>query len=346
LSAHQAQWIVILERKPTAYRVTTRKRILQIVASAAVLCWWSAGWSAEFELRVGHNAETDHPYQKGFETFKEILESRSGGRIAVTIYPSGALGAEDKVNMMVREGLIAAQATSVAGGMAPFVPDVDALDYPFLFRDLDHYYRVIDGAVGKQLAKEVEDRLNVVFLGWGFSGVRNVWNRKRPVTEPENLSGLKIRVISSKAVMGAFSSLGAEVTPMSFGELYNALEQGVIDGAETDDIDLMVEDFYDVTRYVSKTEHLYLGAGYIFSRKIFDKLPIDLQRLVVEAGRAAVADERLAMAAKAIEARAFLRSHGIQYNDVDRARFEAGVAGLYSATAPSVAALIQQIRAQ
>jgi TRAP-type transport system periplasmic protein len=327
--------------------VVTRKWILQIAASAAALFWLSAGWSAQFELRVGHNAEMDHPYQKGFETFKEILEKRSGGRIVVTIYPSGELGAEDKVNMMVREGLIAAQATSVAGGLAPFVPDADALDYPFLFRDLDHYYRVMDGAVGKQIASEVEDRLHVVFLGWGFSGVRNLWNKKRPVTLPEDLRGLKIRVISSKAVIGAFTSLGADVTPMSFGELYNALEQGVIDGAETDDIDLMVEDFYDVTRYVSNTEHLYLGAGYIFSRKIFDKLPPDLQQLVLEAGRAAVIEERLAMARKGVEARAFLQSRGIKYNDVNRARFEAGVAGLYSGIAPpSVAALVQQIRAQ
>jgi tripartite ATP-independent transporter DctP family solute receptor len=310
-----------------------------------VLFLCSNSFAAEYEFRVGHNGEIDHPYQVGFERFKEIVESQSHGRIAVTIYPSGQLGSEDKVNSMVKSGLVAAQATSVAGGLAPFVPEVDALDYPFLFRDFSHYCHVMDGAVGLRLANLVERKLDVVFLGWGFSGVRSVWNRKRPIVEPEDLIDLKIRVIGSRAVIDTFRDLGAQVVPMSFGELYNALQQGVIDGAETDDIDLMVERFYEVSRYVSLTEHLYLGAGFIFSRKVFDKLPMELQQVVVQAGKAAVVEERKAIIEKAKEARAYLQERGLKYNAVDRARFALATDKLYKhIESPEIATLLDQIR--
>jgi TRAP-type transport system periplasmic protein len=325
-------------------------RVVKLVTTGVMtIALWFATTSpaAEFEFRVGHNGGVDHPYQKGFETFKEIVEARSGGRIAVTIFPSGQLGAEDRVNNMVRSGLVAAQATSAAAGFSPFVPDVDALNYPFLFRDLNHYYRVMDGDVGRRLAREVELKLHVVFLGWGFSGVRNVWNKSRPISGPAELRNMKIRVINSKIVIDAFTSFGAEVTPMAFSELYNALQQGVIDGAETDDTDLMVEKFYEVTKYVSLTEHLYLGAGYVFSKKIFDGLPPDLQQIVREAGVAAVTEERVAMEKKTKEARDFLKKEGLQFNVVDRTQFEGKAAYLYAHIgSPSVAELVKRIQAQ
>jgi TRAP-type transport system periplasmic protein len=323
-------------------------RSLSCALAVLVMSGWSSRiLAAEFELRVGHNGGPDHPYQKGFEEFKRVAEAESKGRITVTIYPSGQLGAEDRVNNMVRSGLVAAQATSVAGGLAPFVPDVDALNYPFLFRDLDHYYRVMDGPVGRRLAEEVQSRLNVVFLGWGFSGVRSAWNRKRPIIEPEDLRNLKLRVIDSRIVNQTFTCFGAEVTPMAFGELYNALEQGVIDGAETDDTDLMVERFFEVTRYVSLTEHLYLGAAFVFSRKIFDSLPVDLQQVVRDAGAAAVSQERLAMAQETAKARIFLQTHGLRFNQVDRVRFAAEASRCYGEIqSPNIAAIVKQIQAQ
>jgi TRAP-type transport system periplasmic protein len=302
---------------------------------------------AQYEFRVGHNGGIDHPFQRGFEKFKQIVEQRSNGRISVTIYPGGQLGAEDKVNVMIRIGLVAAQATSAAAGLSPFVPDIDALNYPFLFRDLDHYYRVMDGAVGRQLAKEVEDRLGVVFLGWGFSGVRSVWNRERPIVEPEDMRNMKLRVINSRMVIDAFTAFGAQATPMAFSEVYNALQQGVIDGAETDDIDLMVEKFYEVAKYVSLTNHLYLAAGYVFSKRVFDRLPSDLQQIVRDAGSAATMEERQAMAEQAATARDFLKRKGLKFNQVDTAKFRLAVSGLdHQIESPEVAALVQRIEAQ
>jgi tripartite ATP-independent transporter DctP family solute receptor len=303
--------------------------------------------AAEFVLRVGHNGGIDHPYQNGLAFFKRIVEEKSGGRIEVVLFPSGQLGPEDRVSNMVRTGLIAAQFASVAGGFSPYVPDADVLNYPFLFKSLGQYYAVVDGPVGAQLAGEIENRLDVVFLGWGFSGIRNLWNRKHPVSTPADLKNLKLRVINSKIVIDTFGAFNAEVTPMAFGEVYNALLQGVIDGAETDNVDLMTERFYETTKYVSQTNHLYLGAGLVFSKKIFDRLPPEFQRIVKEAGAAAVAEERRGMAEASIQARIFLIEKGIKFNDVDQAKFIEAAAPVYSHIAsPSISALIRRIQAQ
>ncbi|WP_026616193.1 TRAP transporter substrate-binding protein [Ensifer aridi] len=303
--------------------------------------------AADFNLKVAHNGNEEHPFQDGFATFKRLLEEGSGGRIQVTIYAQEQLGPEDKVNNMVRDGLVAANATSTGAGLSPYVPDIDALNYPFLFKSMEHFYEVMDGPVGQKLAKEVEEKLNVVVLGWGFSGTRSLWNSKHPVVEPSDVGGLKIRTMNSPALINSFAAVGAQVTPLAFGEVYNALQQGVIDGAETDNVDLVVERFYEATKYVSMTNHLYLGAAYVFSRKVYDKLPEDLQQLVIEAGKEAVAAERAAMDQKTVEARSFLESKGLVFNEVNHEAFEAAVKSVYDNAQPdTVRGLLGEIRSQ
>jgi tripartite ATP-independent transporter DctP family solute receptor len=321
-----------------------------IIATFLVLAGLTASapvQAAEFDLRVGHNGGEGHPYQKSFKAFKEAVEKDSGGRIEIQIFPEEQLGSEENVNTMIRNGLVAAQWTSAAGGLAPFVPDIDALNYPFIFKNMDQYYAVLDGDIGDQLAKEVEASLDVELLGWGFSGTRSVWNSKRPVTVPKDLEGLKLRIINSEAMISAFKLLGADVTPMSFGEIFNGLQQGVIDGAETDNVDLQVERFYEVTKYVSLTNHLYLGAALIFSKKALEKLPDDLQQVVKEAAAEAVKVEREAIVTDAETARKFLEENGIIFNEVDRAKFEADMKPLYAGiSSPAIADIVKRIRAK
>lgn len=291
--------------------------------------------AADFQLKVAHNGNEQHPFQAGYLTFKKIVEEKSKGRIEVLIYHSEQLGPEDKVNNMVRNGLVAVNATSTGAGLSPFVPRIDALNYPFLFRDMNHFYKVMDGSIGKSLAQEVEQKLDVVVFGWGFSGTRSLWNSKHPVVKPEDVQGLKIRTMNSPALIKSFRTLGAQVTPLAFGEVYNALQQKVIDGAETDNVDLVVEKFYETTKFVSMTDHLYLGAAYIMSRKVYDKLPPDLREVVLQAGKEAVMSERTAMDKETKVARVFLENKGIKFNAVDHAAFVAAVKPVYDTAEPA-----------
>ncbi len=211
-----------------------------------------------------------------------------------------------------------------------FVPQADVFNLPFLFRDTEHFYRVLDGAPGERIASAVEEELDAIVLGWWFSGVRNTWNSTRPVLSPDDLRGLKIRVMGTPVLVETFNALGAQATPMSFGELYSGLELGVVDGAETDHVDLLYERFYEVTKYVSYTRHLYLASALIFSRKIYDRLPEDVQQAVLIAGRAAGTAQRQAMESATEESLARLKEMGtLQFSEVDVSLFQARVQDVY-----------------
>lgn len=312
---------------------------LRAVSMALLCCLASVGCAGADDtivLKVAHNGSVEHPYQVGFEVFKEVLERETDGRVEVQIFENAQLGTEEEASLMVKLGALAGSAASAGGGLAPFAPEAELFNFPFIFRDLDHFYRVLDGAPGQRVAAAIEERLDAVVLGYWFSGVRNVWNSKHPVLTPDDFRGLKIRVMSSPVLVETFNALGAQATPMSFGELYSGLEQGVVDGAETDHVDLLYERFYEVTNYVSYTGHMYLAAAFIFSRKLYDRLPAEVQEAVLEAGRQSVVAQRLAMETMSSEALEELKKRGLEFFEVDRELFRQRVESVYRNNAERV----------
>lgn len=276
--------------------------------------------SGETILKVAHNGNEQHPFQLGYEKFAQVLEHETDGRFSIDIFPNSQLGGEEETVEMVKLGVISSVASGAAS-LGTFVPEIDVLNFPFIFRDLDHFYRVLDGPVGERISAEIETELNSIVLGWWFSGVRNVWNEERPVHVPDDLKGLKIRVIGSAIVLDAFNSLGAQATTMSFGELYSAVQQGVLDGGESDHTDLLVEKFYEVTQYVSMTQHLYLAAPLLFSKKKFNRLSAETQAALRKAGRASVDVQRRAMETNNASSLLALKELGLIFNEVDAEKF-------------------------
>lgn len=287
-------------------------------------------------LKVSHNGPESHPFQKGFEKFKQVLEDETNGLVEVQIFPNAQLGSEEESTQMVKLGLIAASASSTAGGLSTSVPEAEIFNLPFLFRDLDHCYSVLDGPTGDWLAKIIEEKLNCIVLGYWFSGIRNVWNSKRPVFSPDDLKGLKIRVMSSPILIQTFNALGAQPTPLAFGELYSALQMGVVDGAETDHIDLLYEKFYEVTKYVSFTNHMFLVIALIFSKKVYDKLPPHVQDAVRKAAEASVIAERKEMDVMTKAALEELKELGLKFYEVDKSIFREEVKKVYKKNAAKV----------
>jgi tripartite ATP-independent transporter DctP family solute receptor len=296
-------------------------------------------------LKVAHNGPEVHPFQKGYERFKEVLEDETKGVVEVQIFPNSQLGSEEEGTQMVKLGLIAANASSTAGGLSTSVPEAELFNLPFIFRDLDHCYRVIDGPIGQDLARTVEEKLNCLVLGYWFSGIRNVWNSKRPVLNPDDLRGIKLRVMSSPMLIESFNALGAQATPLAFGELYSALQTGVVDGGETDHLDLLYEKFHEVTKYVSYTNHMFLVIALIFSKKVYNKLPPDIQEAVLNAGKASVLAEREAMNALTESALIELKELGLEFYEVDKAPFREKLERVYRNNAEKVGgmALIERI---
>jgi tripartite ATP-independent transporter DctP family solute receptor len=296
-------------------------------------------------LKVAHNGPEVHPFQNGYKKFREVLEAETDGVVEVQIFPNSQLGSEEEATQMVKLGLIAANASSTAGGLSTTVPEAELFNLPFIFRDLNHCYSVIDGPIGQDLARTVEEKLNCLVLGYWFSGIRNVWNSKRPVMSPNDLRGIKLRVMSSPMLIESFNALGAQATPLAFGELYSALQTGVVDGGETDHLDLLYEKFHEVTKYVSYTNHMFLVIALIFSEKVYYKLPPDIQDAVLLAGKASVLAEREAMDDLTEAALTELKELGLEFYEVDKAPFRKKLERVYRNNAKKVGgmALIEQI---
>jgi len=316
--------------------VVTTLLVVVIVGLFTVMAMAAGGSTEKIVLKLAHNGTAEHAFQFGYMKFEEILEKEAPGRFEVQIFPSEQLGPDENCSELVKMGSIAGNAANAAA----FVPEADIFNFPFIFKDLDHFYRVLDGAPGERVARAIEDKLNCVVLGYFFSGIRNEWNKKRPVLVPKDLVGLKIRTLGSPIFIDTFNALGAQATPMSFGEVYTAIQQGVIDGAETDHVDLLIEKFYEVTKYVSLTGHIYLAIPFIFSEAILNKLTDDEKELIIEAGKEAVSYQREVMEQQEVDARKKLESeHGIKFFDVDVSLFQEATKPIYAKYADSVGGL-------
>ena len=304
-------------------------------------------WSENNEkivIKVSHNGSDQHPHQAGFEKISEILEKETNGRAKLEIFPSSQIASEEEAIEMVKLGVTGSTPAS-SGALSRFVPEVDLFNLPFIFDSLGHFYEVLDGPIGDEIAKKIEQKLDCIVLGWWFSGIRNTWNSEKPIYTPKDLEGMKIRVIGSSIVLDTFNAFGAQATNMSFGELYSAIQQGVLDGAECDHIDLLVEKFYEVTKYVSFTEHLYLSVALIFSKKQFKKLPEDVQMSLIKACQESIKTQRNAMESKTREALIELQKKGLVFNTVDKRLFRDKVQVVYAKNAARVGgmSLINQI---
>ncbi len=310
--------------------------VMTVGLSPVTVMAGGVGGTEKIVLKLAHNGPSNHPFQLGYMKFQEILEKEAPGQFEVQIFPSEQLGTEQNGAELVKMGSIAGSVSSCL----QFVPEADIFNFPFIFEDVNHLYRVLDGAPGERIIKMIEDKVNSVVLGYFFGGVRNAFNKVRPVLVPDDLKGLKIRTLGSPIFLDTFNALGAQATTMSWGEVYTALQQGVIDGGECDMIDLLVEKFYEVAKNVSLTGHVYYSIPFIFSKTIFDKLTDDQKDLIIRAGKEAVSYERVVMEQQEIDARnTLVTEHGVKVFDVDVSIFREATKSVYVKYADNVGGL-------
>lgn len=258
------------------------KTHLVAVALAAVLPFSSMAQDAqdykERTIRVSHVVPKDHPFQVGIEKFAEILAQKSGGRIKMRGYPDGQLGAELQSISSAQGGVLEMTLVSTAAA-ASVVKEFGVFDLPFLFTDFKEVDLVLDGPVGKRLLERLSEK-NLVGLCYFENGFRHVTNSRRPITKAEDLKGLKIRTIQNPVFIDIFNTLGANATPMPFTEVFSALESKAIDGQETPYSNIHGNKFYEVTKYISNTGHIYGGAVVLAGKKFWDGLNASERKLM------------------------------------------------------------------
>lgn len=221
-------------------------------------------------IYLAHTLPTSHPVHRGMEVFATQVAELSGGKLAVKIFPDGQLGSEREVLELLQIGSIAMTKVSAAT-MANFAPEYQVLGVPYLFRDKAHMFSALEGTTGKKILAS-----GSAFLLRGLcfydAGSRSFYTTTKPIRTPEDLSGLKIRVMNHQMSVDMINTLGGSATPMAYGELYTALQQGVVDGAENNPPSFVTSGHYEVCKYYTLDEHSSIPDVLVVGTKYWDTL--------------------------------------------------------------------------
>ena len=299
--------------KPISLRAAVRATLIPV---ALALALQPAG-AAEFKertLKVSHVVPKDHPFQIGIEKYAELLAQKTGGKMKMRGYPDGQLGAELQSITAAQGGVLEIALVSTAAA-ASVVKEFGAFDLPFLFNDGKEVDLVFDGPIGKRLLERLPEK-GLIGLCYFETGFRHVTNSKRPIAKLEDFKGLKIRTIQNPVFIDIFNTLGASATPMPFTEVYNALESKAIDGQETPYSNIHGNRFYEVQKFLSPTHHIYGGAVILASKKVWDQMNADEQKVLQESCYTARDHERKYSRDNDPKLLAELKAKGITYTEI------------------------------
>lgn len=278
-------------------------------------------------LKLGHGLDQSHPVHSGMEFMAKRVAELSAGAVEIQIFPNGQLGSESECVEQLQRGALAMAKTSAAA-MEGFVPEMAVFSLPYLFRDEDHFWTVLNGPIGRELL-EAGQGVGIHGLCYYDSGSRSFYMIDKPVLEPQQLKGSKIRVMKSRMAMDMVSTMGGAPTPIAFGELYTALQQGMVDGAENNPPSLLSSRHYEVARHYSLDEHSRVPDMVIFSQTVWAKLSSQERGWLEQAAAESVVYQRELWALKSDEALATIEAAGVTIYRPDKAPFVAATAPLY-----------------
>jgi tripartite ATP-independent transporter DctP family solute receptor len=233
---------------------------------------------AKTVIKIGTGVAPDHPENVGARKIKELVEKKAGDRLEVQVFTDGQLGDQRTMVENMRNGVLEITWVTV-GFFGSYEPILNVIESGYLFRDSQHSYKVFDGPMGDEVRALVEKH-GVKLLGFYEAGLRHITNNVRAIKTPADLKGLKIRTPQAKYHLNTLKYMGANPVAMSFGELYTAMQQKVVDGQENPLSNIYTAKFYEVNKYLSLTGHLHLTHMVMYSAKLWDKLPADLQQVV------------------------------------------------------------------
>lgn len=239
---------------------------------------------AQTVMKLGHDQPETSTHHQAAVKFKELVESRTGGKVKVQIFPASMLGSGTQQVEQVQAGALEAAVLPTAW-VAPLAPSIQVLDLPFLFPDRAVTYKVVDGPVGAAILKPLE-KVNIEGVAFWESGFKQ-FTGSFPIREPADYQGHKIRTMPAPVIQEQFKAFGATPTTIAFAELYSALQQKVVDGQENPIATIAAMKFYEVQKYLTMSDHGFLAYVFMINKPFLDKLPADQQKIVKDAAREA-----------------------------------------------------------
>jgi len=232
-------------------------------------------------LYLAHTLPQTHPVHKGILEFQRLLESKSNGKLKVKIFPDGQLGSERESLELLQIGSVAATKVS-ASILSNFVPEYNVLGIPYLFKDREHQFSVLEGPIGKSIL-EKGSKFWLRGLCYYDAGSRSFYTSTKAIRTPEDLKGLKIRVQNNQMAINMVNSMGGAATPLAYGELYAAIQQGVVDGAENNPPSFVSSNHYEISKYYTLDEHSSVPDVLLIGTKYWNKLSKEERVWVQEA---------------------------------------------------------------
>ena len=291
---------------------------LVICLAVATLIPGVAFAKAEYTLKFGHLANTEHTWHKAAVRFAEVVKEKSGGRIEVKVFPNEQLGKEMEMVSGIQMGVV--DMTITGESLQNWAPLCGLIAVPYMLQSSEQLQKVAGGPLGKKIEQEIIDKVGLHPVAWFERGPRNLTSN-RPITNPDELKGFVMRVPNVPIFVKVWDALGAKPTPMAFSEVFTSLQQGVIEGQENPFDLIYSASFYEVQKYVNLTEHVRGWIYVVMGEKTFQSMPEDLQNVILEAGAEMQHYEHelfLEDQAKLAEA---LQAKGMTLQPVDKAAF-------------------------
>jgi tripartite ATP-independent transporter DctP family solute receptor len=300
-------------------KMTVRPFVAALCLSTATLCF-STSLLAQ-TIRAADVHPEGYPNVVAVQHMGEKLKQQTNGDLEIKVFPGGVLGDEKQMIEQAQMGAIDMIRVSMAP-VAAILPDVEAFTLPYVFRDEDHMHKVIDGDIGKQIGEKLTNnpKSKLVFLGWMDSGTRNLIT-KQPVTKPEDLKGMKIRVQGSPVAIDTLKDMGANAVAMGVSEVYSGMQTGVIDGAENNPPTFIAHNYMPVAKHYTLSGHFITPEMLLYSKVKWDKLNADQQQKILTLAREAQMEQRQLWNAYNQQALEKMKAGGVQFHDIDKTYF-------------------------
>ena len=295
----------------------------------------------KFSLKLAENQSKDNPVSVGVQKFADLVKEKTNGSVEVEVYLDGTLGTENETKHHVQAGTLDFARINTSA-LSSTVDEVGVFTLPYIFTSTEQKYKVLDGEIGQNIGDALEN-YNMVSLGYWEAGSRNFYTTKKPITCVADMKGMKIRVQQSDIAIKMVETLGAAATPMSYNEVYQGLQTGVIDGAENDFVSYYTSGHYEVAKYFAMDGHMAPPAMLIMAKNVWDQMSENQQNAIQEAAKEAREWQRQAMQDYQEESRKAVEEKGCEVIDVDVKEFQDAVAPMYDEY-PQYKDVIEQIR--
>ena len=322
-------------------KFTIKSGLAVMVLLSLLACNRQSNYSS---IKLAHGLDPSHPVHKAMVFMADTLNKISEGKMSMEIYPSAQLGGEQQCVELLQIGSLAITKVSAAA-LESFTNNYQVLGLPYVLRSREHCYKVLDGPIGKEFLNSTE-KYNLKGLCFYDAGARSYYSLNKDITHPDDLVGMKIRVMKSQTAMSMVKAMGGSPTPISWGELYTALQSGVVDGAENNPPSLLTSRHYEVCKHYSLNEHTRVPDVLIISTVVWNKLSDQQKDWLQKAADASVIEERSLWIAAEEEALRKVQEEGVKVTYPDKAPFEAKVEELLDSykEQPELYDLILRIR--